>query len=290
MTSTTPSRRDDEQQPSTTRRQLLTTAGLLGIGSLSGCLGSSPVGNSSSSDLPDSVSVDSFTRIARRSEYQLRYQWVPNRSERPVGFDVAKDRYVEAKEASRSVADTFDDAVEGEFSKQVAATLAEALDTASIESPADRIDAVAEFVRSVEYVTDKAGTGKTEYPKYVVETLVENEGDCEDFANVLGGVYSAPSFDLDPMLVIFPGHVGIGLDPEAVGPEVEEVTTAGEREFVYVDSTHSVDVGVVPEELRSREVIATYRDGWTLHNAEALAGHLREAVLEEGYTDPLQYL
>lgn len=42
------------------------------------------------------------------------------------------------------------------------------------------IEHMMSFVQNLKYTTDKRGTGWNEYPKYPVETLVEQEGDCED--------------------------------------------------------------------------------------------------------------
>lgn len=288
--------RDDEthrteRDLTTTRRRLLQTAGILGTGALAGCLGSGPGGDttSSASDLPESASMESFTRLAQPDSYQLQYRMQALRDEPLLGLDVEKEQYGEALEASRSITDTFDEALESELSTRLAATLGETLDDAGIEDTVSRVAVVAEFVRGFEYVTDTAGTGSTEYPKYIVETLVENEGDCEDFANVIAGVYANQPFDLDPALIVYPGHVGIGLDAAAFGPAVEATVKPGEKEYLYVDSTHDVDLGVVPEEIRDSDVIATYDGGWTLHDVGAFVNHVKESVTK-GYSDPSKYL
>lgn len=42
------------------------------------------------------------------------------------------------------------------------------------------IEHMMSFVQNIEYTKDLRGTGWNEYPKYPIETLVEQEGDCED--------------------------------------------------------------------------------------------------------------
>lgn len=42
------------------------------------------------------------------------------------------------------------------------------------------IEHMMSFVQNLKYTTDIRGTGFNDYPKYPIETLVEQEGDCED--------------------------------------------------------------------------------------------------------------
>lgn len=50
------------------------------------------------------------------------------------------------------------------------------------------IEHMMSFVQNLEYTTDKRGVGFNEYPKYPLETLVEQEGDCEDTAILMANL------------------------------------------------------------------------------------------------------
>jgi predicted transglutaminase-like cysteine proteinase len=50
------------------------------------------------------------------------------------------------------------------------------------------IEHMMSLVQNLEYTTDKAGTGWNDYPKYPIETLVDQDGDCEDTAILMANL------------------------------------------------------------------------------------------------------
>jgi predicted transglutaminase-like cysteine proteinase len=71
------------------------------------------------------------------------------------------------------------------------------------------LEFVATFVQKLPYTSDKATTGYDEYPRYPVETLVDNGGDCEDTA-LLAAVL-LKSMGYDTVLVNPPGHMAVAV-------------------------------------------------------------------------------
>ncbi len=115
------------------------------------------------------------------------------------------------------------------------------------------VEFVTAFVQSLPYTVDSVTTPYDEYPRYPVETLVDNGGDCEDTSILLASLLNSMGDGV--VLVIFPettstyGHVGVGIlgseDMRGAYFEVE-----GQRYF-YIETTGSGwSTGSIPEEYK----------------------------------------
>lgn len=65
------------------------------------------------------------------------------------------------------------------------------------------------FVQSLEYTSDSVTTGYDEYPRYPIETLVDEGGDCEDTSVLFSTLIEADPINIDAVLLILPAD-----DPE----------------------------------------------------------------------------
>ncbi|MFC7136371.1 hypothetical protein ACFQRB_07125 [Halobaculum litoreum] len=106
---------------------------------------------------------------------------------------------------------------------------------------------------------------------------MDHVGDCEDYAALLAGVVAAPPFDLDPALVLLPGHVGVGVDPDAVGADGLPTLRVAGREYLYLDATYRVGLGTLPAD-HDEGVVAVRDGGWLVGDPGAFAAHVREAA------------
>lgn len=220
----------------------------------------------------------------------MTYRWSHGGRRFRVALSLPRQRYLSAKRAARSVPRCYADAIGNSLCVRAASQLGRQLDSAGVDSPVARIAAAASFARHVRYVTDREAAGTVEYPKYVAETLTENGGDCEDVAALLAGVLSAPPFDYDADFVFFSGHVGVGVDPAALGAPVEPLLAAGGRDYYYVDASTHVPLGRVPEQYRDPGVVAVYDGGWRVVDAGALAEHATETVATGDMGDLRDYV
>lgn len=50
-------------------------------------------------------------------------------------------------------------------------------------SPKQTVEFVVTFVQNIKYAHDNVSKGAEEYPRYPLETLVDQEGDCEDHSS-----------------------------------------------------------------------------------------------------------
>jgi hypothetical protein len=79
----------------------------------------------------------------------------------------------------------------------------------------ETVSFMAAFVQSLPYTSDSVTTGYDEYPRYPIETLVDNGGDCEDTAILMAALVK--TLDYGVVLLIFPqsaqtaGHCAVGI-------------------------------------------------------------------------------
>jgi hypothetical protein len=76
----------------------------------------------------------------------------------------------------------------------------------------DKVRFVLKFVQSLTYTADNATTpGYLEYPRYPVETLFEQGGDCEDTSILLAAILTEMGYDV--AIIFFEGfdHMGLGI-------------------------------------------------------------------------------
>ena len=116
-------------------------------------------------------------------------------------------------------------------------------------SDLDMVKNIIFFVQSLEYVDDKVGTGYDEYPKFPLETLADQGGDCEDSAILLASLLRELGYGT--VLVQFPNHMGVGVRGEDSLPgnyyEVDGVR------YYYVETTSKGwSIGELPDQMKNQ--------------------------------------
>jgi hypothetical protein len=133
--------------------------------------------------------------------------------------------------------------------------LAKELDVDARELGLSR-DEVAQYLidfvqQAVPYKSDPSNDG-LDYPKYPIETIVENGGDCEDKAALLVALLN--TFDFDAVFVQFDDHMGVGLQGEN-GTGSYYVYNG--KKYYYVESTApNWEIGAVPPEYGKAMIIS----------------------------------
>ena len=116
-------------------------------------------------------------------------------------------------------------------------------------SRTDTVLNIISFVRSLPYTPDNVSTGYDEYPKFPVETLVDQGGDCEDTSILAAAMLT--EMDVPAVLISFPGHMAIGLawDEPLTFPRFRYQGS----DYSYVDLTvQGGDVGEIPPRFRDQ--------------------------------------
>lgn len=65
------------------------------------------------------------------------------------------------------------------------------------------------FVQNLPYTVDSATSPFDEYPRYPIETLVDNGGDCEDTSILLASILNSMGYEV--ILIGFPEHCAVGV-------------------------------------------------------------------------------
>lgn len=73
------------------------------------------------------------------------------------------------------------------------------------------VNFVMRFVQSMAYTKDDVTTGADEYPRYPLETLYEDGGDCEDTSILLSSIFRELNYDTCLVAIPHPGHMMVGV-------------------------------------------------------------------------------
>jgi hypothetical protein len=110
---------------------------------------------------------------------------------------------------------------------------------------AEQVELVASFVQSLPYTEDTISTAWDEYPRYPIETLVDNGGDCEDTSILLASILYGLGYDV--VLLIFPDeHAAVGV---AIASGSGTCYHHDGTEYFYIETTATGwGIGDIPEE------------------------------------------
>ena len=101
------------------------------------------------------------------------------------------------------------------------------------------------FVQSLPYAYDNVTTPYDEYPRYPIETLVDNGGDCEDTSILMAAILNEMGYDV--VLISPPGHMAVGI----LGGDGLSGTywTHNGGKYYYIETTGSGwEIGQLPPE------------------------------------------
>jgi hypothetical protein len=91
-------------------------------------------------------------------------------------------------------------------------TLSSKLHEAAVDKgygPYDEVSFILAFVQSLQYTSDSVTTGYDEYPRFPVETLVDNGGDCEDTSILFATLVAELGYGV--LFISPPSHVAVGV-------------------------------------------------------------------------------
>ena len=113
----------------------------------------------------------------------------------------------------------------------------------------DAVHFAASFVQKLPYALDIETTGYDEYPRYPIETLVDEGGDCEDTSILLAKLLNTMGYDV--VLVDLTTHIAVGV-LEGQGFCGTYYRHNGKRYFYLETTGEAGRAGVVPSEYRTQ--------------------------------------
>jgi len=135
-----------------------------------------------------------------------------------------------------------------EIVDDLARTLASQADQLGLDDY-ERVHFIATFVQKLSFALDMDTTGFDDYGRYPIETLVEERGDCEDTAILLGKIMSSIGYDV--VLIRFPDHIALGVleQDRYVGTYFEHKG----KKYFYLETTGEAGrIGLVPPEYKGQ--------------------------------------
>lgn len=114
----------------------------------------------------------------------------------------------------------------------------------------EKVSFIMAFVQSLPYTVDQVTTGYDEYPRYPIETLYENGGDCEDTSILFASlIYSSPmniGCVLLELPAVNPTHMAVGVLGDGIPGAF---TTYDNKKYYYCETTgDGWKIGDIPDE------------------------------------------
>jgi hypothetical protein len=110
------------------------------------------------------------------------------------------------------------------------------------DSRSDAAYDIVAFVQSLPYFQDNISTGYDEYPRYPIETLVDNGGDCEDTAILTAALLKEMNYDV--VLIRLPTHMAVGVTCSGCSGRSY---TYNDKQYFYLETTgNNWKVGQIP--------------------------------------------
>lgn len=138
--------------------------------------------------------------------YKITVHWMHNNQPFTTQFGIAEDKYWYYKNQKRTTSNdnkfaTPHDPVIQTISKDIADA------SVSVGDPCKYCLAI-DFVESMIYQKDIEYNSNIEYPKYAIETIIDERGDCEDTAFLMASILEA--LDMDTVLLRYSDHMAVG--------------------------------------------------------------------------------
>ena len=204
-------------------------------------------------DRLESDSGDAFTRNLVEGGYDLEISGRTNGTDWTSSLIIWKAAYIEGSDRSRGRSRS--EYVSYELTDGLGDDLAQILDghaeDIGFSEMRTKVDFIIDYVQRLPYVTDDVSAGFDDYTKFIIETLAEAEGDCEDTAIMLASILEAEPFNEDMILIQPPGHMACGIwqeDPEGWYWELDG------RKYSYIETTgEGWGIGDCPEEYQGED-------------------------------------
>lgn len=135
-----------------------------------------------------------------------------------------------------------------------------------------KINFLANFVQSLEYMKDSPSNEKFEYPRYPVETLFNKlgGGDCEDKAILTACMLTHEGFNVS--LIRLPNHMAVGVN---ISEEILAYDHYIKGYYFLETTTEGKPVGFIPMEYRDEIDITVY----SLEKRPLLVHHWKNSYL-----------
>ena len=199
------------------------------------------------------MSSISFSLVAEASSLHRTYRWQYAGRWWSLDFDFPASAYLQQQatarmlnvsDYSRYASDPRDDAVLASF--------IEKLETLSAELTVwDRLNLVIAIDQSIPYASEPC-----EYPRYPVEMLVDQHGDCEDAAILTAALVKLLGFDVVLLAYLEEQHMAVGIRVTPPNPSALTAYLWNGHLYYYLEPTSpGWEIGQRPAMYRSDPIV-----------------------------------
>lgn len=205
------------------------------------------------SEVPEAETATAAADTAAVPEsIDVSYEWNYGKSSWTYSMKIPKEAYDYYKTVDRKQITNYSYYVTDPSDDEYLSALADKFKEAAQKenySDLDMVKNIIFFVQSLDYVDDKVGTGYDEYPKFPLETLADQGGDCEDSAILLASLLRELGYGA--VLLQFEDHMAVGVKGENSIPG-SYYEFEGSR-YYYVETTaKGWEIGAVPEAVKDQ--------------------------------------
>lgn len=125
----------------------------------------------------------------------------------------------------------------------------------NVQEDIDKINYIAGFVQSLSYKPDSLYNDSFEYPRYPIETLYNDGGDCEDKAILTAGLLKSLGFEV--ALFRLPNHMAIGVNlSKEENPSYQYYYDT----YFFLETTNEGNkCGSIPRDYRNPSELTVYK-------------------------------
>jgi hypothetical protein len=210
--------------------------------------------NISLSDNTGSVLLDSRFTVAKRNtiaSWEYHWYYLGDQTLKIPEVDWFYDYYKSLErfdtiDYAAYVFDHFDDSYIGFLANQI-------LSLKDLRTDVEKINFVASFVQSIEYKKDDPENESYEYPRYPLETLKEQRGDCEDKAILTAALLESLGFNVS--LIRLPQHMAVGVHPNET---ISGYSYYINQYYFLETTTLHMTLGKIPSEYQGLTNVTVY--------------------------------
>jgi len=141
--------------------------------------------------------------------YKITINWEHNGLPYKTQFGIHEDKYLYYKNQKRSYCCDDWDKYATPNDPTIQTIAKDIVDVSISTGDPRKYDIAIDFVESMIYEKDIDYISKNEWPKYPIETIIDEKGDCEDTSFLMASILEA--LNIDTVLLIYEDHVAVGV-------------------------------------------------------------------------------
>lgn len=140
--------------------------------------------------------------------FKYTIYWAHGGNQYTTQFGIPEDKYLYYKNQERGYCCNGWDKFATPYDLTIRNIVEDIADVANLKGENYAYVAI-DFVESMVYQYDVEYNNNQEYPKYAIETIVDQRGDCEDTSFLMASILEA--LGIDTVLFDLPGHMAVGV-------------------------------------------------------------------------------